>query len=141
MSVEENKAIVRRFFDEIMNKGNAALIDELLAPNFTNHFGAMPPADREMVKRYLPMYPAAFPDVHTTVEDMMAEGDMVAVRFTLHGTHTGGAFMGIPPSGKSVTMGGMAVFHLAGGQIVAEYVNEHTMGRMQQLAPAAPPAA
>lgn len=132
MGVEENKAIVRRFFDEVMNAHDAAAVDQILAPNFINHFAGMPPADRETVRRYLPMYPAAFPDVHTTLEEMLAEGDMVSVRFTLRGTHQG-EFMGMPATGRSVTMSGMALFRLAGGQIVEEYVNEDTLGMMQQL--------
>lgn len=141
MAVEENKAVVHRFFDEVMNAHNAAAIDQILAPNFLNYFAGRPPSDRETVRRYLPLYPAAFPDVHTTVEDMVAENDQVSVRFTLRGTHQG-EFMGLPPSGRAVTMGGMALFRLANGQIIEEYVNEDTASLIQQISPAPPrPAA
>ena len=137
MVAAENKELVRRFFEEIMNHGNVALVDEILAPNYTNHFGGMPPADRDTFKRLLPLYPAAFPDVHITLDDMIAEDDTVTVRFTLRGTQQG-EFMGLPPTGRSVTMSGMALFHIANGQIVEEFVNEDTLGMMQQLT--GPPA-
>ena len=132
MAVEDNKDIVRRFFDELMNKGNTAQVDEFLAPEFVNHFGGMGAADRETFRRLLPLYPAAFPDVHITIEDLVAEDDKVSARFTLRGTNQG-AFMGMPPTGRQVTMSGMALFRLAGGKIVEEYVNEDTLGMMQQL--------
>ena len=132
MAAADNRAVVQRFFDEVMNGHDASVIDQILAPEFMNHFGGMPPADRETFRRYLPLYPSAFPDVHTTVDDIVAEDDTVAVRFTLRGTHQG-EFMGMPPTGRSVTMTGMGLFRLAGGQIVEEFVNEDTLGMIQQL--------
>src|SRR3954454_22001465 len=132
MSLEANKELVRRLFDDILNGGNLELVDEVLAPNYLNHFGSMPPADRDTFKRLLPLYPASFPDVHMSIEDMLAEGDRVTVRFTMRGTHEA-EFMGMPPTHKQISMSGMAFFRVADGRIVEEFINEDLLGMMQQL--------
>ena len=95
-SAEDNKALVRRFVDEVQSGGNTDLIDEICSPEFVNH-SAPPglPADREGIKILTTMFKGAFPDSYFTVEDMIAEGDKVVTRKTFHGTHEG-EFMGIP---------------------------------------------
>jgi steroid delta-isomerase-like uncharacterized protein len=132
MSVGVNETLVRRLFDDVLNTGNVELVDDILAPGYLNHFGGMPPADRDTFKRLLPLYPASFANFHMDIEDLIAEGDRVTVRFTMHGTHEA-EFMGVPPTHRQISMGGMAFFRIADGKIVEEYINEDLLGMMQQL--------
>ena len=97
MSTEENKAMVRRFIEDVFNKQNVSALDGFLAPNVVHH--SLPPGmprDREGFKQLVSVLLAAFPDFHSTVEDMIAEGDKVVARATTGGTHKG-EFFGIPP--------------------------------------------
>jgi|SRR5215467_164316 len=98
MSTEENKAIVRRFFTEVLSQGQLAVVDELLAPTYINYFPGLPEPVRgpEGFKALGKGWLAAFPDMHFTVEDLIAEGDKVVARSSIRATHQG-AFMGIPP--------------------------------------------
>ncbi len=139
MSVEENKAIVRRATEEIFNRRNLAVIDELYATNFVSHGGTPEVTpDREGYKQFVTMSRTALPDFHTTIEDMIAEGDKVVQRFTAHGTHKGD-FMGIPPTGKQVTVTGIAIDRIAGGKIVENWANMDMLGVMVQLGVVPPP--
>ena len=133
MSAEDNKALIRRFVDEVQSGGNVGLIDEICSPEFVNH-SAPPgiPADREGIKIITAMFRRAFPDSYFTVEDMVAEGDKVATRKTFHGTH-GGEFMGIPPSGRSVSMGPIDIVRISDGRVVEHWSMGDTLGMMQQL--------
>ncbi len=139
MSLEENKAIERRFFEEVVNNGELAVIDELFAANFVDH-SALPgtAADREGTKQFFAMAHSAFPDFHSTLEDMFAEGDKVVQRFTARGTHKG-EFMGIPPTGKQVTITGIAIHRITGGKIVENWVSMDMLGALQQLGVVPPP--
>ncbi len=104
MSILENKAVVRRFFEELLSTDNLAVADELLSPGFRFYFAGSPePMDRECYKEFLVARRAAFPDRRFVVEDMIAEGDKVSARFTMRGTHKG-EFRSIVPSGTEVTM-------------------------------------
>ena len=133
MSAEDNKALIRRFVDEVQSGGNVGLIDEICSPGFVNH-SAPPgiPADREGIKIITAMFRRAFPDSYFTVEDMVAEGDKVATRKTFHGTH-GGEFMGIPPSGRGVSMGPIDIVRISDGRVVEHWSMGDTLGMMQQL--------
>src|SRR5919204_5209759 len=106
MSIEENKALVRRFY-EAWNKGKLAAltaIDELFAPDYVFHGnGVFPDMDRAGLKQMAPAGWTAFPDLHYTLEDLIAEWDKVVHRFTFRGTHQGD-FMGVPPTGKQVSV-------------------------------------
>ncbi len=105
MPGEENKAVVRRFAQEIVNRGNWALFDELVGPDYVEHTpppGA--PPTRETLLSAVQALRAAFPDLQTSEEDLIAEGDKVVYRGTLSGTHQA-EFLGIPPTGRFVTMG------------------------------------
>jgi predicted ester cyclase len=132
MSTEENKAIVRRFVEEGINKVDFAAFDELVAPNVD--FDPPPgfPLGREGWKRNRLVFQVGFPDAHWTLEDMIAEGDKVVSRFTMRGTHQG-EFFGIPPTGKQVTVTGMAIVRLSGGKIVHQRISNDDLGMMQQL--------
>ena len=104
MSTEENKAVVRRVFEEL-DKKNFDILDNLCAPDFAGHFpGTSQPITIEELKQVAASEYAAFPDYYHTIEDIIAEGAKVAVRLTNGGTHTG-EFMGIPPTGKKVEYG------------------------------------
>jgi len=133
VSTEENKALVRRFVDEVQSKGNADLIDEICSAEFVNH-SAPPgiPTDCEGIKIVTAMFRGAFPDSYFTVEDMVAEGDKVATRKTFHGTHEG-EFMGIPPSGRSVSMGLIDIVRISEGRVVEHWSMGDTLGMMRQL--------
>lgn len=133
MSATENKTLARRFYEEL-SKGNLAIVDEVAAANMIDH---NPPAPglapgREGAKQVFNMFRAAFPDLHFTVEDQVAEGDKVVSRLTVRGTHRG-QFQGIPPTGKTVTVGLIDIFRIAGGKGVERWGQMDSMGLMQQL--------
>ena len=132
MSVEENKAIAHRWNDEIYSKMNLAAIDELYASDFVWHsaFSGVAP-DREGYRQSV-MSLAPFADVQCTVEDMVAEGDKVAVRWAWRGTHKG-EYMSIAPTGKQVMITGIGILRIVGGKIVEEWGESDMLGFMQQL--------
>ena len=133
MAAQQNKALVRRFVDEVQSGGNINAIDELCSPEFVNH-SAPPevPSNREGVKQVMAMFRQAFPDSYFTVEDMVAEGDKVATRKTFHGTHQG-EFMGISPTGLEVSTGLIDIVRIADGKVVEHWSMGDTLGMVQQL--------
>jgi steroid delta-isomerase-like uncharacterized protein len=133
MTIEENKALVRRFVDEVQSAGNIDAIDELCSPEFVNHSApsGMPP-NREGVKQVTAMFRQAFPDSYFTVEDMIAEGDKVATHKTFHGTHEG-EFMGMPPTGRRVSMELIDIVRISEGRVVEHWSMGDNLGMMQQL--------
>ena len=102
MSTEDNKALVRRSFEELWNQRNMAPIDESISPDGVMWHPTGPYRGSEELKQYANMYLSAFPDVHFTIEDMVAEGDKVVLRWSGRGTHQG-ALQGIAPTGKPVS--------------------------------------
>ena len=139
MSIEENKAVVRRFFEELLSRDDIAVADELLSPGFRFYFAGSPdPMNLESYKEFLVARRAAFPDRRFVVEDMIAEGDKVSVRFTMRGTHKG-EFRGIAPSGKEVTMTGIDTIRLSDGKMVEDRVEVDQLGMMRQLGVIASP--
>jgi steroid delta-isomerase-like uncharacterized protein len=133
MSPEENKAITRRFVDEVQTEGNIGAIDEYLADSFVNH--SIPPGfppDREGVKQLFTMFRTAFPDFRAVIHDMVAEGDEVVTRKTFYGTHEG-EFLGIPATGKEVTIELIDILRLADGKITDHWNVVDQLGLMQQL--------
>jgi len=133
MSVEENKTIVRRFFEEIWNQGNLDVADEILDTSFVNHDPYNPDVrNLESYKQLVSTVHTIFPALHVTIDDIIAEGDKVAVRYTNTGAHKS-EFMGISPTGKQVTVTEMRICHFASGKMVESWVNSDTLGFMQQL--------
>ncbi len=132
MSAEENKAILRRFYEEVFNQKNLAALDEATAPTFVDHDPDNPTHDLAGARQYFTMLLAAFPNLQVTVEDMVAESDRVAVRVTASGTHQA-AFMGIAPSGKQVTISGIDIMQMAGGKVTEHWSQYDALGMMQQL--------
>ena len=139
MSTEENKAIARRWGAEVWGKGSLAAVDELYAADFARH-SALPgmTPDREGYKQGVSMNFAVFGDVQSTLEDIVAEGDKVAVRWTWRGTHKG-ELMGIAPTGKQVMITGIGILRIVGGKIVEEWGEMDSVGMMQQLGVFPPP--
>ena len=132
MSAVDNKALVRRFWEGLVSTGDLSISDELLAPDYTVHYAGNPPMDRDGFLQFLGALRTAFPDVAVTVEDVLAEGDVVAVRWTWRGTQNG-PFLGLPPTGESVTGSGIGLFRIANGRIVEDFVQEDTFGLLQQI--------
>ncbi len=133
MSTEANKALVRRWVEEVLNKGNLAAIEELFAPDFVDHTNPPDwPPGREGHKQIMTVFHTAFPDFHYGIEHEVAEGDMVMVRGTYHLTHKG-EFFGIAPTGKQVTTTGMHLLRLAAGELVEHWCNNDDLGTMRQL--------
>jgi predicted ester cyclase len=130
MSTATNKAIVRRYIEQVFNESRPDLIEEFLAQEFDSHTELAP--GPEGVKQFYAMSVAAFPDQQTTIEDVIAEGDKVVVRATFRATHQGDLF-GIPPTGRSVTMPWISIYRLANGKIVEHWYEDDQMGLMQQL--------
>lgn len=135
MSAEQNKTIARRVVEEWYNQGNSAVADELYASDYIHHDPALPlELQRGLTayKQVIGMFRAAFPDFYMTLDDVIAEGDKVVGRWTFRGTHQG-ELMGIPATGKQVTLTGIAISRIADDKVVEGWVNFDAMGMMQQL--------
>ena len=133
MSAEDNKATIRRFYDEVWNKGNLAMVDELNAPNFVEHNPPIGfPASAEGIKQFAGAVRQAFPDLRLVPDDIIAEGDTVVARWTARGTHTK-EFLGIAPTGKQVSVTGIDIARMSGNKIAEHWGQWDTMGMMQQL--------
>jgi predicted ester cyclase len=130
---EQNKSVIRRFVEEVQNKKDWGVYDELNDPEFVNH-SAPPgiPSDREGGKIYLGAFLNAFPDCHFTVDDMIAEGDQVVTKKTFTGTHEA-EFVGIPPTGKRVTLQFVDIMRVRDGRIVEHWLIMDQLSFMQQL--------
>jgi steroid delta-isomerase-like uncharacterized protein len=138
MSTEENKGLLRRLFEEVWNQGNLATVDELLSADYVLHDPAMLIRGPEGFKAYVAAFRGAFPDLHATIEDQIAEEDKVAMRFTVRATHKG-EFQGLPPTGKQVILTGIDIQRIANGKIAENWVNLDALGLLQQLGVAPPP--
>jgi steroid delta-isomerase-like uncharacterized protein len=134
MSVTANKAIVRRWSEELWSEGNLAVADEIVAPDYVRHdpgdpFPARGPED---VKRLVSMLRAMLPDLRIEVEDVIAEGDRVVSRYTGVAADTEG-FMGRPPTGKTIRTAAIQIFRLADGKIVESWAVRDDLGALRQL--------
>jgi steroid delta-isomerase-like uncharacterized protein len=125
-ALENNKALVRRWLDEVFTRGDLGRANDLFAPNYTLHDPSFPGAvyGPEGVKRYVRTYREAFPDARFTVEDQVAEEETVATRWTARGTHRG-AFLGISPTGDRVTVSGIEFSRVVGDRIDEAWVGYH----------------
>jgi steroid delta-isomerase-like uncharacterized protein len=135
MLSETNKTVSRRFLEEAWNKGNLAVLDEIIA---TDHVNSGPntipglPNGPEGVKQLVTTYRNAFPDVHFTIDEQIAEGDKVVTRWSEEGTHEG-ELAGLPATGKSTNVTGIAVYRIANGKIAESWLIFDQFGLMQQL--------
>ncbi len=131
---EENKALVRRWFEELFNSENLDVADEITAPDHVNHDPTLPdlPPGPDGDKQVVNLYHGAFPDANITIEDQVAEGDEVVTRWTGRGTHQG-ELLGVPPSGNRVEVTGMTLNRVSGGKIVETWTNYDALGMMRQI--------
>ena len=131
---EQNKAIVRRLFEELWNKDNLSVADQLFSPNYTHHDPSTPDFGRgpESERKRATLYRAAFPDLQLTIEDVIAEGETVMARWSCRGTHKGD-LSGIAPTGKQFNISGVSIARLANGKLAEGWVNWDAQGLMQQL--------
>src|SRR3990170_7052119 len=132
---EQNKALADRFHMGIFQEGRLAVADEMLSRDFTWHGGAAPPQQPcgpEGVKEVAAAVIGAFPDRKIVHHDAIAEGDKVLIRWSMSGTHRGD-FMGIPATGKPMTVTGFDYFRISGGKIVEMWQEMDIMGMMRQL--------
>ncbi len=133
MTAETNKAIVHHFVEDGANAGNMDVLDELFADDFVNHDPTQPAArDLPALKQFLMVRQAAFPDQRATIEDLFAEGDRVAKRWTWRGTQTG-EFNGIPPTGRQVTLEGIDILRVSDGKIREIWWGYDVLSVLQQL--------
>jgi len=131
---EGNKFVIRRSFEELWNKGNLSLADELFTPNYEHHDPSSPDFGRgpESERKRAALYRTAFPDLQLTIEDIIAEGQTVVARWSCRGTHKGD-LSGIAPTGKQVTISGVSIARFTNGKMVEGWVNWDALGLMHQL--------
>ncbi len=132
MSTEQNKAIVLCFFEEAFNRGNLAVIDELISPDVVYHAPDGEMSSLDSVHQLVTWMRTTFHDFHVSPEEVIAEADRVVIRFTDSGTHQGEG-MGIPPTGKQVTWTGIDIFRLHEGKIVEGWGVSDGLHLMHQL--------
>lgn len=133
MNVEENKALAKRIIDEFINKNNAAVANELFADDFVNHnpqFGVS--SDREGLKQMISMLHQGFPDVHLTIEDMIAENDKVVLRFRTKGRNTG-EMLGIQPTNKNMDTCQISIIRFQEGRVKERWNITDQLEVMRQL--------
>ena len=133
MGTQENTATATRFLEEVMNRGNLAVIDELSGAKFVDH--SAPPGvspTTEGFKTFVAMFRTAFPDLHYTLEESIAEGDRVVQRTTAHGTMKGD-FQGMPASGKSATWSEIHITRFENGKAVEHWGVVDQLGMLVQL--------
>jgi predicted ester cyclase len=130
---EHNAALVRRLFDEIVNRGNVRIVDELLAPDIVNHNpGPSDAPGREGIREVFWMLHLAFPDLRGHIDDLIPDGDRVVVRWTIAGTNTRRC-MGIGPTGRSIQGTGIDILRVSGGRVVERWGNSDDMLMLNQM--------
>ena len=130
---EENKETARRVIEELFNMGNQDVVDQIFAPDYVDHDPSNPEMSGvENIKKSVSDWRAAFPDTRNTVEDVIAEGDRVAIRWTTRATHRG-EFMGVPATGSRITVAGFGIFRFSEGRIVESWDIYDAHGMLQQL--------
>ena len=133
MSVEANKALVRRFVEQVLGRGDFAALAELAAPDCVDHAAAAPGRPGlAAIAGVVVVWRAAFPDLAVEVEDLLADGERVAVRSTVRGTHRGD-FFGLAPTGRPLAVTALAHYRLAGGRIVERWAVVDTLEVLRQL--------
>ncbi len=137
MSVQDNKAVVHNFIEEVWHEGNLDSIDKYIAPDYIRHTSHTREGGREVrgldgARQSIAALRTSFPDIHFTSEDVLVDEDKVVVRWTVSGTHRG-EFMGVSPTGKHVSWTGINIYRIADGKIVERWANEDGVSLLQQL--------
>jgi steroid delta-isomerase-like uncharacterized protein len=132
---EENKAVVHRWFEEVWNQGRDATVDELMVPDGVAH--GLGDSEQDVhgpaeFKVFAANMRGAIPDIHIRIDDILAEGNLVAVRITLKGTHTGPGF-GVEPSGRSVRIQGIVILRVVQGKLVEGWNSYDQLGLLRQI--------
>ena len=140
MAEAQNKAIIERFLDDVLNQGKFETADEIVAENFVE-LDSLPgqKQGREGLKEIVAMLRTAFPDMRWTADEMIAAGEKVVTRFTWTGTHKAD-FLGIPPTGRAVSVKGVVIDRIVGGRMTDSRILMDNLGMMQQLGVIPPPA-
>jgi steroid delta-isomerase-like uncharacterized protein len=133
MTVKRNKEIALRFWEDGLSAGNMAALRELLHPDFTMHAAppGLPPGPEGFIT-LIGAFRAAFPDYRDEVDEVIAEGDRVAIRWTFHGRHEG-SFQGLPATGVEATMEGVSILRLVDGKVVDDWTTMDMLGLLRQL--------
>ena len=132
MSTEQNKALFQQLI-RLQESGDLNTVNQVIAPNWVNHDPSMPPLQGyEGFKQLTMAFRSAFPGFHTEIEDILAEGDKVAVRMHFRGTNSG-SFQGMPPTGKTVEFTATGIFRVVDGKVTDNWVNLDMLGLLQQL--------
>jgi steroid delta-isomerase-like uncharacterized protein len=129
---DQHKTLTYQAVEEVWNRGNFAIVDELFASDYVGHQPGEEASGHEGVKRYFATLREAFPDIHFTIEDQIADGDKSVTRWTARATHTG-EFNGIPPTGKSGVVTGITINRVADNKVVEGWTNLDSLGLLQQL--------
>jgi steroid delta-isomerase-like uncharacterized protein len=133
MTTDGLKTIATRFFDEVWNRHDVNALDRLFAADFVDHYLTVPRTpDRDGFKQECTAYLTAFPDTSLTIEDQIAEGDLVVSRVVFRGTQTG-HFGPVPPTGRTVEVTGCIILRISGGLVVERWGNIDDLGAMRQL--------
>src|SRR6266567_9242245 len=134
MSVQENKAVVKRLFEEVWNEGKLAAIEELISPDYVGHDPFTPEGlyGAEGYTQYIAQFRTAFPDVHLTIDTQIGEGDLVATRWSARGTFTG-PFKGVTPTYKPGEVTGITITRFAAGKIVEGWMQRDDLHMLQTM--------
>ena len=125
------KAIARRFLDKLWNQGDFYAVNQLLAADYDGHSSTVI-RGTDGALEFIPRLRAGFPDFRFSILDQIAEGDRVATRWTIDGTHMG-KFQGMPPSGKRIEVTGITIFRIANGKLIEGWTNEDLLGMLEQI--------
>lgn len=130
----QNKQIVRKLFNDLFNKGNLAVANQIIAPNHVNHDPATPDFGKgpEGEKQIVTLYRGAFPDLHFTIDQIIDGDNFVTTRYTATGTHKG-ELRGIAATSKAIKVGGMVINRISRGKIAESWVHWDALGLMEQL--------
>ena len=130
-----NKQLVETFIQELFSKGDLDAVDRYLDPEFVNHDLPFPgaPSGREGMRLAAASFREALPDWHSDLDQLISEDDIVVERFTASGTHSGAPLLGVPATGKTITISGINIFRLAGGRIVERWGRLDEAGLLRQL--------
>ena len=141
MAIDDNKALARRYYAEVWSRGNTSVLPEIIAPQFIHHDPPFPEEARgpSGLERIVSLYRGAFPDLAIPVDALIAEADVVVVRWTARGTHLG-PLMGMPPSRKAIQVSGIEVLRIADGKLVEEWTQWDRLALLQQLGAVPQPA-
>lgn len=135
-STEENATLIRRFYDEIFNRGNLAAADDLVAPSFVDHIPSpmpgQPTRGPEAVRWFASMYRSAFPDLQVSIDDLMTVDDRVITRVMWRGTQTG-QLLGADPTGKQVRVSGIDIARVSRGRLIEHWGELDVLGMLSQL--------